>query len=53
MSTRYQELKVRQKSMDLIERIYLITSTFPKTETFALVVQIKRSAISIASNIAE
>jgi len=53
MNTRYQELKVWQKSMDLIEQIYLITLKFPKTETFALVDQIKRSAVSIASNIAE
>ncbi|MFA6255770.1 MAG: four helix bundle protein [Candidatus Absconditabacterales bacterium] len=53
MITRYQELKVWQKSIDLIEQIYVIINRFPKTETFALVDQLKRSAVSIASNIAE
>ncbi|EKD24674.1 MAG: hypothetical protein ACD_80C00174G0024 [uncultured bacterium (gcode 4)] len=53
MVTRYQELKVWQKSIDLIEQIYVIVNKFPKTETFSLVDQLKRSAVSIASNIAE
>lgn len=53
MATHYQKLKVWQKSIDLIEQIYKIIIKFPKTETFSLVDQIKRSAVSIASNIAE
>jgi len=53
MTTRYQELKVWQKSIDLMEQIYVLVNKFPKTEIFALVDQIKRSAVSIASNIAE
>lgn len=53
MATRYQELKVWQKSIDLIEQVYVLVNKFPKTEVFALVDQIKRSAVSIASNIAE
>lgn len=53
MITYYQELKVWQKSIDLIEQVYVISDKFPKTETFSLVDQIKRSAVSIASNIAE
>jgi len=53
MTTRYQELKVWQKSIDLMEQIYVLVNKFPKTEIFALVDQIKRSVVSIASNIAE
>ncbi|MDD3262498.1 MAG: four helix bundle protein [Candidatus Absconditabacteria bacterium] len=49
----YQKLIVRQKSMDLIEQIYKITGLFPKEETYGLISQIRRCAISIASNIAE
>lgn len=53
MATHYQKLKIWQKSIDLIEQIYKIIIKFPKTETFSLVDQIKRSAVSIVSNIAE
>ena len=53
MDTHYQKLKVWQKSIDLIEQIYVMVSKFPKTEVFSLVDQLKRSAVSIASNIAE
>ncbi|GAA4959596.1 four helix bundle protein [Algibacter aquimarinus] len=49
----YKELKVWQKSMELAEEVYKITSNFPKEEKFGLISQIRRSAISIPSNIAE
>ena len=39
--------------MDLVERIYKITSNFPKSEVYGLTIQIRRSAVSIPSNIAE
>ena len=39
--------------MELVEIIYQLTSTFPDEEKFSLVSQIRRSAISIPSNIAE
>lgn len=39
--------------MDLVVKIYEVTSSFPKEETFGLSNQIKRSAVSIPSNIAE
>lgn len=53
MTSWYQELNVRKKSIILIEKIYKITIDFPKTEIYALTDQMKRSSISIASNIAE
>ena len=39
--------------MDLTERIYLLTDSFPKTETYGLTSQIRRSAVSVPSNLAE
>lgn len=49
----YKKLKVWTKSMILVEEIYIITSFFPKNETYGLTSQIRRSAVSIPSNIAE
>ena len=49
----FSKLKVWQLSMDLVEDVYRLTSTFPDVERFALTSQINRSAISIPSNIAE
>jgi len=49
----YEKLTVWQKSMDLVEVIYKETSTFPDSEKYGLISQIRRSAISIPSNIAE
>lgn len=51
--TNYRELIVWQKSMDLTTKIYELTSRFPKSEIYALTDQMKRSAVSIPSNIAE
>ena len=39
--------------MDITEQAYLITSELPKDERFGLTGQIRRSAVSIVSNIAE
>lgn len=49
----YKELVVWQKSMNLVERVYLLTKVFPKEELFVLTSQLRRAAISIPSNIAE
>lgn len=39
--------------MDLATDIYKLTNKFPKTETYGIVSQIRRSVVSISSNIAE
>jgi four helix bundle protein len=44
---------VWQRSMDLVERIYQITSVFPSGEQWGLVSQMRRAAVSVPSNIAE
>lgn len=49
----HKELDVWKKSMDLVEIIYKISSTFPDAEKFGLTSQIRRAAVSIPSNIAE
>ena len=49
----YRDLTVWQKAMDLVVLIYELTRLFPKEETYALISQMRRAAISIPSNIAE
>lgn len=49
----FKELKVWQKSHELVLAIYKITQKFPLTEKFGLTSQIRRAAISVASNIVE
>ena len=49
----HKDLLVWQKSIDLVEKIYNISKNFPKEELYGITSQIRRSAVSIASNIAE
>jgi len=49
----YRDLFVWQKSMALVTEVYSITRLFPKEELYGLLSQIRRSAVSIPSNIAE
>ena len=51
--SRFRELKAWQLGMDLAERVYLLTDSFPKSETYGLTSQIRRSAVSIPSNLSE
>ena len=53
MSCSYRELLVWKKAKHLTTLIYRETEGFPKAELFGLTSQIRRSAISIPSNIAE
>jgi four helix bundle protein len=49
----FRKILVWQKSISLVTKIYKTTSTFPKEEMFGLTSQIRRSSVSIPSNIAE
>jgi len=49
----YKDLFVWQKSFELVKEIYRITDSFPKSELFGLVSQMRRAAVAIPSNIAE
>ena len=49
----FEELKVWQKAVDLAVKVYEITKKDPFNKDFGLKDQIRRSSVSISSNIAE
>ena len=49
----FKKLKIWQKSMELALKIYKVTDRFPVEEKFGLSQQIRRSAVSVPSNISE
>lgn len=49
----YKDLLIWEKGIEIVALTYKIVSSFPKDELYALSSQIKRSSISIPSNIAE
>ena len=48
-----EDLKIWIKAMDIAEKTYLLSANFPGEEKFGLTSQIRRSAVSVPSNIAE
>lgn len=50
---RFEDLKVWQKSHELVLEVYKVTQQFPNEEKFGLTSQIRRSAASVVANIAE
>jgi 23S rRNA-intervening sequence protein len=53
MGWSYRDLIVWQKATVLVTEIYRATQGFPRKEMFGLTSQLRRSAVSVASNIAE
>ena len=53
MSCSYRDLIVWQKAVQMVTEIYVHTRAFPREETYGLTSQLRRSAVSIACNIAE
>ncbi len=51
--TDYKDLEVWKRSIELVTDIYNLSASFPESEKFGLVNQIRRAAVSIPSNIAE
>ncbi len=49
----YRDLLVWQKGIELVKEIYVLTRAFPKHELYGLTSQLRRSAVSVPSNIAE
>jgi four helix bundle protein len=49
----YRDLIAWRKSMDLVIEVYRFTQAFPRVETYGLISQLRRAAISIPSKIAE
>ena len=53
MGHTYRELRVWQESVEMVISVYRLTQAFPKEELYGLSSQIRRSAVSVGSNIAE
>lgn len=49
----FKDLQVWQKAYSLVVAIYKATRSFPSSETYGLVAQMRRAAVSIPCNIAE
>jgi len=49
----YKDLNIWKRSIKVVEDTYKITKNFPKEEIYGLTSQLRRSAVSIPSNIAE
>jgi four helix bundle protein len=49
----FRELKIWQRSMNLVVKVYELSAKFPKEETYGLAQQLKRCACSVPSNISE
>jgi len=49
----YKDLLAWQKSMTMVKLIYELPRSFPQDERFGLVIQMRRAAVSVPSNIAE
>jgi len=49
----YKELDIWLQARELVKTVYVLTKSFPKDEQFSLTSQVKRSAVSVSSNIAE
>jgi len=50
---KFEELCVYQKAISFVGEIYLVTKKYPRDETFGLISQLRREAVSISLNIAE
>ena len=53
MGQAFQELLVWQRAMEMTVSIYDVTRAFPREEQYGLTSQLRRAAVSVASNIAE
>lgn len=53
MSGTYRDLKVWQTAMEMVQEVYRLNQAFPRQETYGLTIQLRRAAVSIASNTAE
>jgi four helix bundle protein len=53
MGESFRNLAVWQRAVELSLYVYKLTATFPDSERFGLTNQLRRAAVSVASNIAE
>ena len=50
---RFEKLDVWNKAIDYADLVYSLTKSFPADERFGLTSQMRRSAVSVSSNVAE
>lgn len=53
MDKPHKRLEVWQMSVHLVVEVYRLTSAYPDAERYGLISQMRRAAVSVASNIAE
>ena len=53
MKFAFEKLTVWQKSVEMVKEVYMVTKSFPKEETYGIISQIRRSALSVTCNLAE
>lgn len=53
MPFRFEELKVYQRALGIVDQIYVVVGKFPAHELYVLSSQLRRAAVSIVLNIAE
>jgi four helix bundle protein len=49
----HKNLEVWKYSIDLVDRIYLLTKSFPRDELFGITNQLRRASVSVVSNLSE
>lgn len=49
----FEKLRVWQSARDFVKEVYRVTRKFPASETYGLISQINRAAVSVAANLAE
>ena len=49
----YRDLDIWKRGMEFVKKVYVVTEKFPKEEIYGLSSQMRRSAISVPSNVAE
>ncbi len=49
----FKNLKIWQKSIDLVTEIYLLSGVYPNSEIYGLTSQTRRAAVSVPLNISE
>ena len=53
MAQSFEDLTVWQRAMEMTVQVYSLTQGFPESERYGLTSQVRRAAVSVASNIAE
>ena len=51
--TNFKDLKIWKTAIELVKKVYMVSSKLPKEEMYGLTSQMRRSAVSIPSNVAE